>query len=247
MIRKGSNSYSYFEIIDACKEPDCPVCSLGHAAARRNVNTLIYEGVNDYGLRATLRESLGYCHEHAWMLPEAGESAALGIAIVHRDLLNTVRQLLDKVAYDQSQKRQLRSFVADAISPDDKTARTSNSARYLTTKAPCPACNNRDKIEELALKSIIDALKKDDEQMIGALKSSDGLCLPHLRHALESAQSAQAFETLVRLSQEQIAGLIHELDEFIRKNDHRFRDEKITERERESWRRALSRAVGPRN
>ena len=102
MIGKSTPSFSYFEILDACQEPACPVCSLGHAAARRNVNTLIYEGVNDYGLRAKLRESLGYCHEHAWLLPEAGESAALGIAIVHRDLLNTIRERLENIKYDKA-------------------------------------------------------------------------------------------------------------------------------------------------
>ncbi|MDX1412779.1 MAG: DUF6062 family protein [Candidatus Promineifilaceae bacterium] len=247
MIRKGSPSYSYFEILDACKQPDCPVCSLGHAAARRNINTLIYEGVNDYGLRAKLRESLGYCHEHAWLLPEAGESAALGIAIVHRDLLNTIREQLNNTDFDKSQSRKIRSLVADAISPENNKARSTKSARFLPAKEPCPACKNRDKMEELALKSIDDALKKSDQEMEAALRESDGLCLPHLRQALESTGSQQAFETLVILSKEQISALIGELDEFIRKSDHRFREEKITERERESWRRALKRVVGPKS
>ncbi len=247
MIRKTAPSFSYFEILDACQEPNCPVCSLGHAAARRNVNTLIYEGVNDYGLRAKLRESQGYCHEHAWLLPEAGESAALGIAIVHRDLLNSIRQQLESAKFDKARKRNLRSAVADAINPDERTARAANSAKYLPANAPCPACKNRDKIEQLALKSIVDALKKQDVQMLAALKSSDGLCLPHLRQAMESARNEQAFDALVSISQEQISGLIQELDEFIRKNDHRFRDEKITQRERESWRRALQRVVGPKS
>ena len=247
MIRKDPSSFSYFEILDACREPNCPVCSLGHAAARRNLKTLIYEGVNDYGLRAKLRESLGYCHEHAWLLPEAGESAALGIAIVHRDLLNSVRERLENIKYDKVQKRKFRSVVAEAISPNEGTAREFNSARYISATAPCPACKNRDKMEELALKSIIDALEKRDEQMLAALNSSDGLCLPHLRQALESVRSAQAFDTLVTLSRDQLSALIQELDEFIRKNDHRFRNEKILERERESWQRALQRVVGPRN
>ena len=83
--------------------------------------------------------------------------------------------------------------------------------------------------------------------MLAALKSSDGLCVAHLRQTLELTRNAQAFETLVALSQEQLSELIQELDEFIRKSDHRFRDEKITEQERESWRRALQRVVGPRS
>jgi hypothetical protein len=247
VLRKASSSYSYFEILNVCQKPGCPVCSLGHAAARRSLNTLIYEGVNDYVLRAKLRESLGYCHEHAWLLPEAGESAALGIAIVHRDLLNSVRKRLEKVKFGKGQKRKFRSFVAGAISPDEGTEPDARSAKYLAPTAPCPACKNRDKIENLALKSVIDALEKKDKQMSVALEASDGLCLPHLRRALEASRSANSFDALVTLSREQMSALIQELDEFIRKNDHRFRDEKITQRERESWRRALQLVVGPKS
>ena len=244
MIRKGSSAYSYFELLDVCRQPGCPICSLGHAAARRNINTLIYEGVNDYGLRAKLRESMGYCHEHAWLLPEAGESAALGIAIVHRDLLNNMRKRLEQIKFDKGQKRKLRTFVAEAISPDEGSVKDPRSARYLPTTALCPACQDQEKIEKLAFKSLLDALEKEDAPMLAALESSAGLCLPHLRTALESVRNAQSFDLLVTIANDQLSVLIQDLDEFIRKSDHRFREEKITEQERESWRRALQRVVG---
>lgn len=246
MIRKSGPSYSYFELLDACQKQACPLCTLGNASARRNLKTLIFEGVNDYGLRAKLRESMGYCHEHTWLLPESGESAPLGIAILHRDLLNTVRKQLDDSEFDKTQGKRLRSFVADVISQDETPSSDARSARYIQTKAPCPACRDRDKIEKLALKSLIDALNKEDADMLAALESSDGLCLPHLRRALEAARNEQVFATLVNITNAQLSGLIQELDEFIRKNDYRFRDEKITERERGSWRRALDRLVGPK-
>ncbi len=65
--------------------------------------------------------------------------------------------------------------------------------------------------------------------------------------ALESVHNREAFDLLVTITQEQLSSLIQDLDEFIRKNDHRFRDEKISEAERSSWRRALLRVVGPKN
>lgn len=244
MRKKGAPPYSYFELLDACQKPGCPICTLGHAAARRNIQTLVYEGVNDYGVRAKLRESLGYCYEHAWLLPEGGESAALGIAIIHRDLLNTVRQSLEKIKYDKSTRRKFRSIVADTISPNDRLGEDPRTARYLPTTASCPACMDRLKVENLAFKSLIDALEKEDKPMITALEHSAGLCLPHLRQSLEEVRGLPSFSTLVNISKAQIEVLIGELDEFIRKNDHRFRDEKITAQERDSWRRALERMVG---
>ncbi len=245
MIRKSGPAYSYFELLDACGEAGCPLCALGNTAAHRNLQTLIFEGVNDYGLRATLRESLGYCHEHAWLLPESGESAPLGIAIVHRDLLNNVSRRLEESKFNKAQRRRLRSFVAEAINQDAITITDARSSRYIPTEALCPACKDRDKIEKLALKSLIEALQNKDAKMLAALESSDGLCLPHLRQALEATRNEETFTSLVNITNEQLSALIQDLDEFIRKNDHRFRDEMITERERDSWRRALERMVGP--
>lgn len=245
-MRGSVQSFSYFEILDACKNPDCPVCTLGQTSANRHLTSLIYDGVNDVKTRATLRESLGYCHEHGWLLPDAGESATLGIAIIHRDLLNTIRQRLVKSDYGKSRRDRLKSVVAGAIGVDDGIVSSTAAPRYLPSKAQCPACERRAEAENLALKSLIDSLEDRDVQMTDALKTSDGLCLPHLRQAMESMRSRQAFDTLVEITQDQLSALIQELDEFVRKSDHRFRHEKISDSERESWRRALQRVVGPK-
>jgi len=244
-VRKAAHSFSYFEILDACKEPDCPVCCLGRNSASRHLKSLIYEGVNDVRLRATIRKSVGYCHEHTWLLPEAGESAPLGIAIMHRDLLNTIHGRLGDSEYNKTRKNTFKSVVAEAMRLDEGSSRSIALAKYLPSRAQCPACERRDEAESLALKALIDALGKQDSQMTAALKTSDGLCLPHLRQALEAAQNRHTFDDLVAITQEQLSALIKELDEFIRKSDHRFRHEKISENERESWRRALQRVVGP--
>lgn len=244
-MKRGSQSYSYYEMIDACEEPGCPLCRLGQASANRHLTSLIYDSVNDVRLRATLRESLGYCKEHAWLLPNAGDSAPLGIAIVHRDLLNTIHKRLGKSAYGKSRRNSLKSVMTEVMGLDDGAAREVATAKYLPEKAQCPACERRDEAEKLALKSLAEALAKLDIDMTSALKQSDGLCLPHLRMALETARNREAFELLVTVTQEQLSTLIRDLDEFIRKTDHRFRHEKINDSERESWRQALQRVVGP--
>jgi hypothetical protein len=180
------------------------------------------------------------------LLPDAGESATLGIAIIHRDLLNSIRQRLDKSEYGKPRRGKLKSVFAEAIRLDDGIASPKAAAKYLPSSAQCPACERRAEAQNLALKSLIDALEERDVQMTDALKTSDGLCLPHLRHVLESMRSRHAFDMLVAITQDQLSALILELDEFVRKSDHRFRHEKISESERESWRRALQRVVGPK-
>jgi hypothetical protein len=241
-LPKRPTTFSYFEIIDACKVPGCPICRLGQRSAQRHLNSLIYSGVNDVPLRATLRDSYGYCHEHAWMLPESGESAPLGIAIVHRDILNTLRARLSEESYGREKRSSLRATVADALNPDPTAVQ--ERSKHIPQKTLCPACERRLETEHLAFASLLEALDKEDQPMRAALESSDGLCIAHLRHALNLARSPQAFETLVEITTEQLSMLINDLDEFIRKNDHRFRDEKISSKEKVSWQRALQLTSG---
>lgn len=242
-LTKRPSTFSYFELLDACKEPGCPVCRLGQRSAQRHLTSLIYDGVNNVPLRATLRDSYGYCHEHAWLLPESGESAPLGIAIVHRDILNTLRGQLGEETYNKKRRASLREAVAGAIRAETNTG-DSQAARHLPPKSICPACERRLEAEHLAFASMLEALDKNDQPMHAGLESSDGLCILHLRQALSAAQSQKAFDSLISITQKQLSNLIDDLDEFIRKNDHRFREEKISREEKESWRKALQRTSG---
>ncbi len=236
------SSYSYFELLDACKERGCPICRLGNASAQRHLRHLIYDGVNDIPTRAVLRDSYGYCHEHAWMLPESGESAPLGIAIIHRDILNSLYARLAEEAFGPQRGAGLRAMLSGGSKPD--LSNDAGSARYLPSKARCPACVQRGEAEQLALASLLEALDKEDEAMAVTLRDSEGICLPHLRAAMDQALKARTFESLVEITRAQLAELIHDLDEFVRKNDHRFREEKISAQEAESWRKAVQRVAG---
>jgi hypothetical protein len=242
-VTKRPSTFSYFELLDACKESGCPICRLGQRSAQRHLVSVIYDGVNDVPLRATLREAYGYCHEHAWLLPEAGESAPLGIAIILRDILNTLRTQLDEEAYNKERRISLRAVVAGALNPDP-AANPPQTARHLPPKSICPACERQTEAEQLAFASLLEARGKNDQPMQSGLESSDGLCIFHLRQALNTARSQQAFDSLVKISTKQLTALIDDLDEFIRKNDHRFREEKISSQEKESWRKALQRTSG---
>lgn len=234
------STYSYFELLEACKDPGCPLCRLGHASAARHLKHLIYDGVNDIPAREHLRNSYGYCHEHAWMLPEAGDSAPLGIAIIHRDVLNTLRKRLIEMEFGAQRGGSLRALFGSG----GKREAAQEGGGILPSTAVCPACAQRAEAEQLALTSLLEALDKEDDAMRAALGASEGLCLAHLRAALEQARKPHSSAALVSLTETQLAELIHDLDEFIRKSDHRFRDERISAAEADSWRRALQRASG---
>lgn len=77
---------AYFDLIEAFRQPGCPVCRCVGAASWRYLDTLGYERVTDPEIRRRLRASWGLCNWHAWMLADLG-GAAFGAAIIYEDLL----------------------------------------------------------------------------------------------------------------------------------------------------------------
>ncbi len=177
---------SYFDIVDACAQPGCPLCRLSAGVVQRYPDTIVYEYVNDPALHDQLSRSLGYCNEHAWRLPDVSGGAALGVAIVYRD-----------------------------------------------------------QMKQLALTALVQALSRADPQMQSSLQSSAGLCLVHLRRALALAPNAAAFNFVRDVTDVQLARLVGELTEYIRKCDYRFSAE-VFGPEADSWRRALAAVAGAR-
>jgi hypothetical protein len=74
---------SFYDLRDALTQPGCPVCRLKADAVRRHLDGMLWESVNDSGVRHDIREARGFCQQHAWQLVEGGSS--LGAAIIcHR-------------------------------------------------------------------------------------------------------------------------------------------------------------------
>ncbi|MBK7918445.1 MAG: hypothetical protein IPJ94_19750 [Chloroflexi bacterium] len=225
---------SYHEVIEACAETGCPICRIGTRSAERYLAGLIYDSVNDVPTRAKLRESLGFCHEHTWRAPEAGESAPLGLAFIYRDVVNTLNKRLKQLEF-QSQGPAFWRQIKGTVGVEGKNA---SVGKLLVPTAVCPACERRSQMEGLAITAVNDALAQNDAKMLATLEQSSGFCLPHLRQALDNAGSQAAFDHLIRMTSATMDTLIGQLDEFIRKNDHRFQDESFNE-EADSWLRAI--------
>ena len=232
-------SVSYHNVIQACAEPGCPLCRLSEKSVTLYLGALMYELVNDPDSRDRIRESLGFCNPHAYHLLTMTGSA-LGIGIIFRDVVNTVIKPLEGAAYTPPRGAPLQR-VAEALNRQRPAAGSEAVVQALTPQKPCPVCVQQEKMDALALAALVEGL--GDEQLQAALRASAGLCLPHLRGALQAVRSPAAFDTLVSIARERCQALRAELDEFIRKNDYRFQHEGMGA-EGDSWKRAVWQMVG---
>jgi hypothetical protein len=207
----------YLDLLEACAKPGCPLCRVSLAFVRSYLDSTMYERVNDFGVRAALRDARGYCNAHAWMLTE-GYGVVLGTAIIQRDVLNAVLKAADVAPLG----RGARQYAQDIL-------------RRLRPTAECPACANQRTMEDIAVQTLLKYL--DDARLAAALAETSGLCLPHFSRALELVEDSDRLQRLLRFQWQALEGLCDELSELIRKHDYRFKDEGFGE-EGDSWLRA---------
>jgi len=215
----------YFDLIEAFSEPGCPVCRVSLELARHYVDSILYEYVNDPGVRDEIRKSHGYCNEHAWWMLDVG-GAGLGIAIFQRDIVQTVLDLTETLPNGRNAPQSAQELL-----------------KRLQPTAECPVCAHRRTMDDITLDTLLQHI--GDEKLARALVGSAGLCLPHFSRALELVDNAEALKQLVALQQSTLTRLRDDLAEFIRKNDYRFRDEGFG-KEGDSWRRAIGIVSGER-
>ncbi len=217
----------YHEVLEALQAGGCALCRLAYRASDSYLNALLHEGVTDVKLREELRAARGVCHRHATQLT-AKRGAVLGTAIVYRDVINTLTKILDA---EQEPAPGLLGVLG----------RRSAQARGLDATGDCPACLLERDSEQRTAKIL---LRHVNDPAIGAAYvEAGGLCLPHLRIVLDHAGQAAA-RRVIGWQATAWRKLRGELDELIRKHDHRFRAERITDAESDAWLRAVAAVVG---
>jgi hypothetical protein len=181
----------------------------------RYLKALSYEQVNDIDLRAQLRATFGFCRVHAqrWVSMSGN---VLGTAVIYRDAITAALRSLD--------------------APPDRGLRGLLSGR--PREAVCVACT----AESDAEARYIDALLEELPRLEAVLRTSEGLCLPHTRRAVE--RGGRRADPLVNVARQHAEQLVAELDEVIRKEDYRFKDEPRTEAEKSAPRRAVAWTTG---
>ena len=234
------NSLTY-KLLEACREPGCPICRVEQQGVERYLDNQLYENVNSPAWRDQLRASQGFCHEHAWLGVNKRLGDALGFSILYHDIVNNLlRSLQDDTRSGRTQGR--RASILGQGS-ESLRRRVEGVMAFLTPQKQCPACRHR---EEMT-RNLLSALAEDlaTAQVQEALQASDGLCLPHLRLALGSVNDDPGYETLLRIQQARLERLKHELAEFIRKNDYQAIKEGFGS-EGDAWLRAIAMVVGRR-
>jgi hypothetical protein len=216
-------------------KPGCPVCHLGQEAGHHYLDGLLWESVNDPGVRDGLLDSLGFCGRHSReLLTFAGER--LGIAIIQRAVLQeALRNLQDNPT--AGGRNLLQRLQDDLLNRRDATG----WAEEGTVLAPCPACAHQAEVEERALQELLVHLGAD---LAEPLQQAGGLCWPHLQQALRLCDAPATCTALVTMHRRLWSELVDNLSEFIRKKDHRFQSETVTGAERVAIDRSIAVLTG---
>ncbi|NLG27862.1 MAG: hypothetical protein GX557_08110 [Chloroflexi bacterium] len=229
MAPKPGKHTPYFELVDAQSMAGCPICRLVYKATDRYLDALLYEAVLDPTVRAKLKDAHGFCEEHVEML-QRQPGRALGVALIYRD---TLKELLQTLGGARVRSRRLLSWGARRAS--------SPTAERLSAARPCPACEIAATTERDYVSLLLAHLS--DDALYAAYVAGEGLCLPHLVAAVRGARDADTLRRLVEPQTARYEHMLGELDEFIRKHDHRFADEKYGE-EGDVWLRVMNAVVG---
>lgn len=237
-----SRHIAFYELRDALAQPGCPLCRLETRVAERYLDFLLWERVNDPELRQNLRQARGFCREHAWMLVRPG--ASLGIAVMLHDVLQDVLQSLNGAVMQPTQEtrrplERLRTTIAPAPPP---AVAGIVAALEPQGEQICPACAQCRVMEEVYLDVLLDSLPEAGG-LLEAYQSSDGLCLPHFRRAVQRVRTQRVLDALLHAQRTVWERLRYQLGEVIRKNDYRFHDEPWGE-EADAWLRVIEALVG---
>lgn len=231
----------YYEVRDALAGTGCPICRLASRAIERFLDHLLYENVNDPGIRHDIRQARGFCNLHAWQLRD--HRSALGIAIIHRDVIETLMARVETASYQRNSWLRGLNRVRSTFGETPASEATAALVADLDPQKPCPACRLRDNMEVIYVRNLLAHV--DDPEISSALSHSGGLCLLHFRQALRLIPDEDTFERLIEIQLQAWKRLRDELSELIRKHDYRFRDEGFGV-EGDSWIRAIAQISGTR-
>lgn len=211
-------------MIEQLGQHGCAICRLLERDTRRLLDSIAYEFVTDPQIQGKFRASRGLCSAHGKVLLEQGN--ALGVAVLYKAVLHEVLGLMEEASGPRALTRRLRGKGrGDAL------------AQALDAERMCIACEGRAEGEARFVRVFCDAA--GDQALRAAFAKSDGMCLEHLRLALRGLDGTESNLTWLVTTQRGIwERLFGDLEEFIRKNDYRFRHEPMGA-EGDSWRRVV--------
>ncbi len=242
-------SATYYQLLTMLSEkPGCPICHLGQQAGRQYLDGLLWESVNDPGIRDELLASLGFCGRHSReLLTFAGER--LGVAILQRAVLQEALARLQDVPLPAG-RTLFQRLRRELLQAGDRRGAPGQSHRAGKVEEgadvpPCPACLHQTAVEQRALQELLARLVDELDE---PLARAGGLCWIHLQQGLQgcggSPLDAPTRTALLTIHRRLWSELVGHLSEFIRKTDHRFHTEPINETERTAIDRSIAILTG---
>ncbi len=212
----ADKNISHMHVLDAVeKSKTCPLCDLDSASVQKYIEDMLYESVNDRGLRGKLVKQKGFCGFHGELMLKHGD--ALGIAILHID---QIQLLLDHLNNTGS--------IFSKIKNTDCKGWTDHSG--------CIICEVRRTAEKRHIENFIELM--DDDTMRSYLEKFPGFCAKHLFRVIEKSDKPEQVKYLIKLHMGKYESLLADLKELCRKNDYRFRTE-ASGKEADSWQKAV--------
>ncbi len=224
----GENHQPYFNLMDAFKEPGCPICSLVQENIHKFMDILLYEQVNDPGVRNEIRISLGFCSLHAWQLQKLGDP--FGSAIIYEDLMKNLVDRMDRMVISE---KSVKNLFAEILKIKNK-----GDGRK---KAICPICKSGKGAETRYVSTFIESFNEPD--FFSAYSKSFGLCFPHIVEIFNICRQNEILREILNIESAKMKDLIGELKEIQRKNDYRFSQEGFG-KEGNAWIRAIEKMTG---
>jgi hypothetical protein len=194
----------------------CPLCRVAHKADREYMWHFFDEGADQGESIDAVRHAFGFCSEHIEMLGRIeweGMKSTLSISTMFADTFVGMVEDLE------------------SLSPSSTFRRTA-----------CPACANRDERLRANAGYLLDELATSPGHR-ETFESSPGLCFPHFELVWNAADDREDRALILAVEQDAARGLLHELQEHVRKHDHKFRHEPKGA-ERDSWQRAILLTAG---
>ena len=232
---------SFYDMRDALAEPGCAVCRLKQHTAYWMLDNLLDESVNDPGIREKLRHSRGFCREHTWALERLG--SAQGMTIVMHDVLKEALRTL-REGHFEATRLFSRVGAQELVDRHKPRAATEEVVAALGPQGACPACAYADEMEGILLDVLVEHLLEKDG-LLAPFRASSGLCLPHLRGALQRVNDGKTYDALTAAQEGIWQRLLDNLGEALRKYDYRLQGQ-ATGEEGDSWRRAMGLVAGAR-
>lgn len=234
---------------DACiKCSECPFCALRESSAIGFLSSFLYENVNEFQVSQQLCRSYGFCREHSLMLLEqtwTGEKNRLGIVIAYERILTRWIDIIDGYDCVQVPLNRRLANITDRLMHSRKISLGGYMSSKLQPGGPCPACECVNESDHRAIVEIAKSLESGlDGEIWNWVKMSFGLCLPHLRCLLDETHADETVRALCKLQTERLRMMRARLLEYVRKQDYRYVNEKLTDEEAVSWNDAVALVIG---